>query len=156
VDRQKLPLCARTAHRTLGRRVERSNSLQFPLRQFDHSNMLSFLSRKEPPVPESLWPYKAEVFQALAHATRVGMIEILREGESSVRGLCERLGIEQANASQHLAVLRSKRLVVARREANQVIYRLRDPLIGEVLDPLRQLCQSRVDELSDCLREDAA
>jgi DNA-binding transcriptional ArsR family regulator len=61
--------------------------------------------------------FKAEVFQALAHPTRIHIAECLEDGEQPVGVLIERLGIEPANLSQHLAVLRAKGLVVnARRE----------------------------------------
>ena len=77
---------------------------------------------------DSMRRFKAGVFQALAHPTRVGIIEQLQHGEMSVGQLCEKLGIEQANASQHLAVLRSKHLVETRKEGNQIFYRLRDSI----------------------------
>ena len=65
--------------------------------------------------------------------------------------MIEQVGVEQANASQHLAVLRVKNLVVARREGNEVFYSLRDPLIGEVLDLLRRYFQARVAESQELL-----
>jgi hypothetical protein len=69
---------------------------------------------------ESLRQFKAEFFQALAHPTRIAIVEQLRNGELSAGALIERLGIEQANASQHLAVLRAKNIVVNRKTGNQV------------------------------------
>ena len=86
---------------------------------------------------EQLRQFKAEIFQALAHPARIAMVEALREGELSAGQLIERLGLEQANGSQHLAVLRAKRVVVNRREGNQVFYSLRDPVLNEVLDILK-------------------
>jgi DNA-binding transcriptional ArsR family regulator len=82
--------------------------------------------------------FKADFFQALAHPTRIAMVEQLREGELSAGTLIERLGIEQANASQHLGVLRAKNIVVNRKSGNQVFYSVRDPLIIEVLDIMRR------------------
>ena len=88
---------------------------------------------------ESLRRFKAGVFQALAHPTRIAMVELLRdEGEVAVSRIYERLGLEQANASQHLAVLRSKHVVTGRKDGNQVFYSLRDPILGRVLDLMRQ------------------
>ena len=52
--------------------------------------------------------FKAEVFQALAHPTRIHIAECLEDGERSVSTLVERIGIEPANLSQHLAILRPK------------------------------------------------
>ncbi|MCL4797075.1 MAG: winged helix-turn-helix domain-containing protein [Bryobacteraceae bacterium] len=82
--------------------------------------------------------FKAEIFQALAHPTRIAMVELLREGELSAGQIIDRLGLEQANGSQHLAVLRSKQVVVNRREGNQVFYSLRDPVLVKVLDILKR------------------
>jgi DNA-binding transcriptional ArsR family regulator len=81
--------------------------------------------------------FKAEFFQAIAHPTRIAILEQLRDGELSAGALVERLGLEQANASQHLGVLRSKRIVVNRKAGNQVFYSVRDPLVIKVLDIMR-------------------
>src|SRR5436305_14673452 len=87
---------------------------------------------------DSLRRFKAGVFQALGHPTRIAIVELLRdEREVPVSRIYERLGLEQANASQHLAVLRTKLVVSGRKDGNQVFYSLRDPVIGKVLDLLR-------------------
>ncbi|MFN8606035.1 MAG: metalloregulator ArsR/SmtB family transcription factor [Vulcanimicrobiota bacterium] len=82
--------------------------------------------------------FKAEFFQALAHPTRIAILELLREGEKSAGALIEQLGVEQANASQHLSVLRSKHIVSNRKVGNQVFYSVRHPLIIQVLDAMRE------------------
>jgi|SRR3954451_22298704 DNA-binding transcriptional ArsR family regulator len=87
---------------------------------------------------DALRRFKAEFFQALAHPTRIAIIEQLRGGELSAGTLIERLGVEQANASQHLSLLRAKRILVNRKAGNQVFYSVRDPLILQVLDTMRQ------------------
>ena len=87
---------------------------------------------------DSMRRFKAGIFQALAHPTRVAIVEYLSHGEMSVGQLCEKVGVEQANASQHLAVLRNKHIVETRKEGNQIFYRLRDPLLGEVLEKMRE------------------
>ena len=97
--------------------------------------------------------FKAEVFQALAHPTRIHVAECLQEGELSVSALMERIGIEPANLSQHLAVLRAKGLVVTRREGTQVIYALRDPLLSEVLRNMRRYFQAHAEEALRMLSE---
>lgn len=82
--------------------------------------------------------FKAQIFQALAHPTRIAVVEALRDGEMSAGALLARLSVEPANLSQHLAVLRSKQVVVNRKAGNQVYYTLRDPVLGEVLDLLKR------------------
>jgi ArsR family transcriptional regulator len=90
---------------------------------------------------DALRQFKSEFFQALAHPTRIAIIEQLREGELTAGALIERLSLEQANASQHLAVLRGKNILVGRKSGNQVFYSVRHPLIIEVLDVMRQYFQ---------------
>ena len=87
---------------------------------------------------EALRQFKADFFQALAHPTRIAIVEQLRDGELSAGTLMERVGLEQANASQHLSVLRAKRVLINRKAGNQVFYSVRDPLVIQVLDAMRQ------------------
>jgi DNA-binding transcriptional ArsR family regulator len=100
---------------------------------------------------DALRRFKADVFQALAHPTRIAIMELLSQGELSAGALIEKLGMEQANVSQHLAVLRSKQLVVARRAGNQVFYTLRDPLISEVLGLMRRYFHAHLKESLEML-----
>jgi DNA-binding transcriptional ArsR family regulator len=97
-------------------------------------------------MPETLRRFKADIFQALAHPTRIAIIELLRDGELPVAAIVERLGLEPANASQHFAVLKSRNIVVSRREGNQVFYSVRDPLLIEVLDVMRRYFQAHMEE----------
>src|SRR5579859_5584893 len=96
---------------------------------------------------DSLRRFKAGIFQALAHPTRIAIVELLRdEEEVPVSTVYERLELEQANVSQHLAVLRAKHVVVARKHGNQVYYSLRDRVIGKVLDLMRQYFHKQLTE----------
>jgi len=97
--------------------------------------------------------YKASIFQALAHPTRIAIVEALREGEISARAIQERLGIEQANLSQHLAILRSRQIVANRKEGNQVFYSLRHRVLLKVLDLMRQYFQANLTEAAQMLDE---
>jgi ArsR family transcriptional regulator len=101
---------------------------------------------------ESLHQFKAEFFQALAHPTRIAIVEQLRGGELSAGALIERLGLEQANASQHLAVLRTKNILVSRKAGNQVFYSVRNPLIVEVLDVMRRYFHEHMSEAVAALK----
>jgi DNA-binding transcriptional ArsR family regulator len=102
---------------------------------------------------QELRQFKAEIFQALAHPTRIAIIEALASGETSAGRLIESLGLEQANASQHLAVLRAKRIVIGRKEGNQVFYSLRDPVLVEVLASLKRYFQAHLSETMSMLKE---
>jgi ArsR family transcriptional regulator len=101
----------------------------------------------------TLREYKARVFQALAHPTRVAIVEMLREGEMPAGAIQERLGAEQANVSQHLAILRSRQIVNTRKEGNQVFYSLRHKVLIKVLDLMRQYFQAHLHESVQMLDE---
>lgn len=104
-------------------------------------------------MPDSLRQFKAEIFQALAHPTRIAIIDLLREGETPVGNFVEQLELEQANLSQHLAVLRTRQIVVTRKAGNQVFYSVRDPLIWKMLDMMRRYFQKQVGESMAMLEE---
>jgi len=86
-----------------------------------------------------LQAFKAEFFKALAHPLRIRILEILRHGERSVQDLQAALGLDQSTVSQQLAVLRAKRVVVARKEGTTVRYACSDALVGELLDVARRI-----------------
>jgi DNA-binding transcriptional ArsR family regulator len=102
---------------------------------------------------ERLRRFKAEIFQALAHPTRIAILEFLGKGELSAGALMEKLGMEQANVSQHLAVLRAKGIVANRKAGNQVFYSIRGPIISKVLHLMRTYCQLQLKETVGMLDE---
>src|SRR5438477_7392123 len=101
---------------------------------------------------DSMRQFKANIFQALAHPTRIAIVEYLREGEMSVGQICQSVKIEQANASQHLAVLRNKHLVETRKDGNQIFYRLRDPKLSDILETLRHYFLAHLGDALELLR----
>lgn len=102
---------------------------------------------------DALRRFKAELFQGLSHPTRIAIVEALRAGEMSAGTLIEQLELEQANASQHLSVLRAKGIVINRKVGNQVFYSLRDPVLIEVLDTLRRYFSSQLRDTMHMLEE---
>ncbi len=69
----------------------------------------------------------AKLFSVFSNPNRVRIVEELSQGELSVNNLQELLGITHAAVSQQLAVLRTNRIVVERREGRNVYYHLKDP-----------------------------
>lgn len=87
---------------------------------------------------------KAELFKALAHPLRVRALEKLtdpaHEGQNvSVGELAELLGVEIAQVSQQLAVLRRANVVTTRREGNTIFYSVRDVRVTELLAVARSI-----------------
>jgi DNA-binding transcriptional ArsR family regulator len=102
---------------------------------------------------ETLRTYKASIFRALSHPTRIAILEVLRDTELSARTIQEKLGVEQANLSQHLAILRSHQIVVNRKDGNQVFYSIRNPMLVEVLDIMRRYFQANLADAIQMLGE---
>jgi DNA-binding transcriptional ArsR family regulator len=104
-------------------------------------------------VDSSLRRFKVEIFQALANPTRIAIVELLEAGELPAGALIAKLGIEQANASQHLAILRSKQIVTNRKVGNHVLYSIRDPIITSILQLMRTYFYSHLREIAGMLEE---
>jgi DNA-binding transcriptional ArsR family regulator len=80
----------------------------------------------------------AKVFAVFAHPDRVRIIEELGSGEKDVNSIQAVLGVSHSRTSQNLAVLRTNRIVMERRDGRHVYYRLAQPeLAGWVLEGLR-------------------
>ncbi|HEX3177975.1 MAG TPA: metalloregulator ArsR/SmtB family transcription factor [Methylomirabilota bacterium] len=107
----------------------------------------------ETPRRFELQTLKAEFFKALGHPTRVRLLEILRHGERSVQELQQSLALDQSVVSQHLAILRAKNVVSARKDGTTVRYTVRDPAVGELLDVARRIFGSHLEGSRTMLRE---
>jgi DNA-binding transcriptional ArsR family regulator len=66
----------------------------------------------------------AERFRVLGHETRLRLLALLAAGELAVSEIDAASGIGQPGLSQQLAILRKAELVVTRRVAKQVYYRI--------------------------------
>ena len=80
----------------------------------------------------------AQVCRALSDPKRLLIIESLRDGPMSVGEIAESLGLSQPNVSQHLAILRERRIVASEREGTSIRYRLNGDRVVSALDLLRQ------------------
>jgi DNA-binding transcriptional ArsR family regulator len=109
-------------------------------------------ARVEPAAGE-LQAFKAQFFRALAHPTRIRILETLVRGECTVQELQEALALDQPTVSQQLAVLRHQAIVVPRKEGSSVRYALRDPLVGALLDVARRIFNNRLGDSQGLLRE---
>ena len=97
---------------------------------------------------------KAEFFRALAHPTRIRLLEILSErGEQSVQALQARLDLDQPIVSQQLAKLRASGVVVSRKEGTTVLYALANSRIAELLAVAKAILSHRLTGHRSLLQE---
>ena len=86
------------------------------------------------PLPDALVEHIASRFRVIGEATRIRILDHLRDGEASVQELTAALGTTQQNASKHLAVLHSAGIVSRRRDGNRVLYAIADESVFELCD----------------------
>lgn len=86
-----------------------------------------------------LYQLKAEFFKTLGHPVRIRVLELLSQREHAVAELLVEIGIEAANLSQQLAVLRRTGLVQTRKEGSTVHYSLTSPHVAELLAVARKI-----------------
>jgi len=99
----------------------------------------------------SLARYKAQArrLKALAHPSRLLIVEELARAERCVCDLAELVGADMSTVSRHLALLREAGIVTDEKRGAQVFYRLRTPCVLNFLECLAQLERAgRKEELS--------
>ena len=79
-----------------------------------------------------------EVLRVVADSTRLKLLRALGGAELSVNDLAEAVGKRNGAVSQHLAKLRMARLVTTRRQGTQVLYRVANEHVSQLVsDALR-------------------
>lgn len=68
----------------------------------------------------------ARALKAIAHPLRLKILCVLGEQEACVQEIVDAVGTSQSNISQHLAILREKGVLLTRKDANRVYYRVGD------------------------------
>jgi ArsR family transcriptional regulator len=81
--------------------------------------------------------------KAMSHPLRLKILCTLGGEEISVQDIVEFVGTSQSNISQHLAILRDKGILSARKDANRVYYRVSDARTLELIRMMRQVFCSR-------------
>lgn len=81
----------------------------------------------------------AQAIKAIAHPLRLKILCILEDQEISVQDIVEQVGTSQSNISQHLAILRDKGVLVSRKDANKVFYRIGDLRTLKLIGMMREV-----------------
>lgn len=75
---------------------------------------------------------RVRVLKALAHPTRLFLVEVLAEGEQCVCDLTARIGDDISTVSKHLTQLREAGVVSSERRGQQIFYSLRVPCVLDI------------------------
>ena len=97
---------------------------------------------------------QARLLKALAHPSRLAMVDALGSSEHCVCELQQLVGSDMSTVSKHLTVLKQAGVVADRREGVQIYYRLRIPCILQVFSCVAAVMQAdqieRADTVSCC------
>ena len=80
----------------------------------------------------------AHALKAIAHPLRLKILCVIGDREACVQEIVEAVGTSQSNISQHLAILREKGVMVTRKEANRVYYRIGNERILQLIGMMRE------------------
>lgn len=79
----------------------------------------------------------ASALRSVAHPVRLKILNLLVEKEQSVSDLCRDLELPQPYVSQQLTILKNHGIIAARREGQQVFYRVLNPYVTKIMECVR-------------------
>ena len=81
----------------------------------------------------------AFALKAMSNPLRLKILCTLGDQELSVQDIVEHVGTTQSNVSQHLAKLKDKNILAARRDANRIFYRVNDERLLRLISMMCEL-----------------
>ena len=81
----------------------------------------------------------ARALKAISHPLRLKILCVIGADEACVQDIVDTVGTSQSNISQHLAILRDKEVLLTRKDANRVFYRVGDPRTLQLIAMMREV-----------------
>ena len=91
---------------------------------------------------------QAAVFKALAHPSRIFIVNELASGEQCVCELTDKVGTDTSTVSKHLSLLRQAGIVAAEKRSNMVFYSLQAPCVLNFMTCVQGMLESKLEELA--------
>lgn len=96
---------------------------------------------------DTLYDYFALIGKATSSPKRLEILDLLCQGEKNVDEIAKQAQLDVKNASAHLKVLNSARLVATRREGKHVYYAIADDMVSEYWLRTRSMAERRFAEI---------
>lgn len=96
---------------------------------------------------------RADIIKAMAHPTRLFIVDELSRSERCVQNLTKMIGADISTVSKHLAILKNAGIVKCEKRGLQVFYVLKCPCILSFFDCVEKVLKNEVDEQAKCLCE---
>jgi DNA-binding transcriptional ArsR family regulator len=104
------------------------------------------------PVDHDAYQQRAAIVKAMAHPSRLLMMDALAEGEQCVCALRRLVGSDLSTVSKHLTLMKRAGLVADRKEGQQVFYRLRVPCVLRFFDCVEAVLRANREEAARVTR----
>src|SRR4030066_1446112 len=95
---------------------------------------------------DRIYVYHAEMCQVFSHPKRLEVINVLRDGEMTVTGLSQKVGLTVGNLSQHLSMMKARHILLSRKEGNMVYYRIANPKLIRCFDMMREMLFEQIQQ----------
>ncbi len=108
---------------------------------------------------KKLYKMHADLCKVFTSPVRIEILSLLRDGKKTVNELVKLTGLNQPNISQHLHVMREKKIVETEKQGNNVFYSLTNQKISEAFEIIREILQDQLgetDRLYKSITEEAA
>ena len=89
---------------------------------------------------------RARIIKAMAHPTRLFIVDTLSRGEMCVCKLTELIGADMSTVSKHLAILKDAGIILGSKRGKSVYYTLRIPCVLNFFECVESVIQSNIEE----------
>ena len=104
-------------------------------------------------VARALYEHHAEMCKVFSNATRLMILNALREREMTVAAIAEQLGMALGTVSPHLLMMKQRRVLASRKQGTQVFYRLANPKMLQAFDLIREILYEQMKQHERLTRE---
>jgi ArsR family transcriptional regulator len=95
---------------------------------------------------KSIFELQADICKTFSNPKRLEIINLLKEKEMSSSELMQMTGLSKVNISQHMNILKSKGVVLTRREGVVLYYRIANPKIVQACTLMREVLMEQLQE----------
>jgi ArsR family transcriptional regulator len=95
---------------------------------------------------EKIFELHADVCKVFSNSKRLEILNTLRDKEMTASELIEKIGLSKANLSQHMSILKSKGVVLSRREGVNIYYHISNHKITQACDLMREVLLEQLQE----------
>lgn len=103
------------------------------------------------PRTRTYYEAKTRIFKALAHPTRLFIVDELAKRERCVLDLTEMVGADMSTVSKHLSILKSAGIIADDKRGTQVFYTLKTPCVLNFFSCVTDVQQSVIEQDTDAL-----